>query len=77
MRTTDTGSPARELLIDIWVKYADEKALELLGDGLPPQFLLAFASAMTREKRLIERDLGDVAGALMSYKDDYTTELVI
>jgi hypothetical protein len=67
---TDDESPARKLLVDIWVRYADEKAVDLLGDELPPRSMLAFASVMTRKKRLIERDLSDYADILMSYDQD-------
>lgn len=64
---TRAGSPARHVLVDIWVKYTHEDDLERLAELLPPQFLLDFAMEMTRKKRRIERDLADIEDALMDY----------
>jgi hypothetical protein len=73
---SDDESPAIKLLVDIWVRYADEKAVDLLGDELPPRFMLVVASAMTRKKRLIETDLSDYADILMSYDQDQAIRVV-
>ncbi|KAF1920602.1 hypothetical protein BDU57DRAFT_19929 [Ampelomyces quisqualis] len=64
---TDETSPARRLLVDIWVRYADEDAVERLGEELPPRFILDFARATTRRKCMIERELRDAEDALMDY----------
>jgi hypothetical protein len=64
---TDGVSPSRQLLVDIWVKYADEDVVEQLGEKLPPRFVLDFATAMTRKKCTIERELRDVKDTVIYY----------
>ncbi|KAJ4365564.1 hypothetical protein N0V83_008184 [Neocucurbitaria cava] len=47
---TSEGSPARRLLVDIWVMYAGENWIKHLTDKLPHEFVLEFSRALLKDK---------------------------
>jgi hypothetical protein len=53
---TTENSPARRFLVDVWVKEAGERWLDLLTDELPHYFVLEFSRALLVDKCKQEKD---------------------
>jgi hypothetical protein len=64
---TGVNSPARQLLVDMWVMYADKEWVEYLDERLPGEFVLDFARAMLVQKCKEEEEVRAAENRLVKY----------
>jgi hypothetical protein len=62
---TKEKSPARQLLVSMWVFYADKDWAEYVNDNLPHAFVLDFSRAIILQKCRLEGELRAVEDCLM------------
>jgi hypothetical protein len=64
---TKDKSPARQLLVHMWVLYADKDWVEYLNEDLPHTFVLDFSRAMLLQKCKLDDELKAAENGLMDY----------